>query len=86
MGSQEAEVCVCRKFIGESALGLNPSEEMKAAGWGRRRRCTMMRSQQRLRLTQRFSTGGPREVLKHAIPDYLVRGTDLFSLRLSNKK
>ena len=28
----------------------------------------------------------PQEFLKHAIPDYLVRGTDLFSLRLSNKK
>ena len=27
-----------------------------------------------------------REFLKHAIPDYLVRSTDLFSLRLSNKK
>ena len=26
-----------------------------------------------------------QEFLKHAIPDYLVRGTDLFSLRLSNK-
>ena len=28
----------------------------------------------------------PQDFLKHAIPDYLVRGTDLFSLRLSNKK
>ena len=27
-----------------------------------------------------------REFLKHAIPDYLVRSTDLFALRLSNKK
>ena len=29
---------------------------------------------------------GPQEFLKHAVPDYLVRGTDLFSLRWSNKK
>ena len=28
----------------------------------------------------------PQEFLRHAISDYLVRGTDLFSLRLSNKK
>ena len=40
--------------------------------------------------TQRFSAGvGPhtgvlQEVFKHAVPDYLVRGTDLFPLRLSN--
>ena len=27
-----------------------------------------------------------QEFSKHAIPDYLVRGTDLISLRLSNKK
>ena len=33
-----------------------------------------------------FQTGVPQEFLKHAIPDYLVRGTDLLSLRLSNKK
>ena len=35
---------------------------------------------------QRFSTGVPQECLKHATPAYLVRGTDLFSLRLSSKK
>ena len=35
---------------------------------------------------QRFSTGVPEEFLKHAISDYLVRGTDLFSFRLSSKK
>ena len=35
---------------------------------------------------QRFSTGVPQEFLKHAVPDYLVKGTDLFSLRLSNLK
>ena len=28
----------------------------------------------------------PQEFLKHAVPDDLVRGTDLFSPRLSNKK
>ena len=28
---------------------------------------------------------GLQEFLKHAKPDYLIRGTDLFSLRLSNK-
>ena len=38
------------------------------------------------RLDQQFSTGVPQEFLKHAIPDYSVRGTDLFSLRLSTKK
>ena len=31
-------------------------------------------------------TGVPQEFLKHAIPDYLVRSNDLFSLTLSNKK
>ena len=31
-------------------------------------------------------TGVPQIFLKHAIPDYLVRGTDLFTLRLSNIK
>ena len=36
-------------------------------------------------LSQRFSTGVQQEFLKLAIPD-LVRGTDLLSLRLSNKK
>ena len=35
---------------------------------------------------QRFSTSVLQEFLKHAIPDYLVWGTDLFSLRLLNKK
>ena len=28
----------------------------------------------------------PQEFLKYAMPDYFVRGTDLFTLRLSNKK
>ena len=37
-------------------------------------------------LWQRFSSGVPQEVLKHAIPHYLVRGTALFSLRPSNRK
>ena len=43
-------------------------------------------------LEQRISTATPRhtsvpqESLKHAMPDYLVRGTDLFSLRLSSEK
>ena len=37
-------------------------------------------------LRQRFSPGGLQEFLKHATPDYLIRGTDLFFLRLSNKK
>ena len=31
-------------------------------------------------LGQRFSTGAPQGFLKLAIPDYLVRGTDLFPL------
>lgn len=35
---------------------------------------------------QGFSTGMPKELLKHAIPDYLVWDPDLFSLRLSNLK
>ena len=35
-------------------------------------------------VNQQFSTGVPHKFLKHAIPDYLVRGTDIFSLRLSN--
>ena len=35
---------------------------------------------------QQFSTGVPQEFLKHAVADYLVWGTDLLSLRLSNKK
>ena len=29
---------------------------------------------------QQFSTGILQEFLKHAVPDYLVRGTDLFLL------
>ena len=33
-----------------------------------------------------WHTGVPQEFLKYAITDYLVRDTDLFSLRLSNKK
>ena len=37
-------------------------------------------------LYQRFPTGVLQEFLKHAIPDYLVRSTDLFSFRLSNNK
>ena len=35
---------------------------------------------------QPFSTSVPQESLKYARPDYLVRDTDLFSLRLSMKK
>ena len=35
---------------------------------------------------QQFSTGVPQEIVKQARPDCLVRGTDLFSLRLSNRK
>ena len=37
-------------------------------------------------LEQQFSTVVPQEFLKHAMPDYLARGTDLFSLKLSGKK
>ena len=37
-------------------------------------------------LRRQFSTSVPQEFLKHTTPDYLVRGTDLFSLRLLNKK
>lgn len=37
-------------------------------------------------LAQRFSTGVPQEFLKHAIPNYLVRGMDLFSFRWSKKE
>ena len=33
---------------------------------------------------QQFPISVLQEFLKHAIPNYLVRGTDLFSLRLSN--
>ena len=33
-----------------------------------------------------WHTGVPKEFLKRVIPDYLVRGTDLFSLRLSDLK
>ena len=36
-------------------------------------------------LGQQFSNTVPQEFLKHTIPDYLVRGTDLFSLNWSNK-
>ena len=36
-------------------------------------------------LEQWFAIHVPPEVLKHGLTDYLVRGTDLFSLRLSNK-
>ena len=32
-----------------------------------------------------ISTSVPQEFLKHAVPDYVVRGTHLFSLRFSNK-
>ena len=37
-------------------------------------------------LVQQFSTGVLQEFLRHAIPDSLVRGTDLFLFSLSNKK
>ena len=33
-----------------------------------------------------WHAGVPQGFFKHAIPDYLVMGTDLFSLKLSNKK
>ena len=39
-----------------------------------------------MHLHQRFLTSVPQEFLKHAIPDDLVRGTDLLPLRLSNKQ
>ena len=34
-------------------------------------------------LNQHFSTSVAQKFLKHTVPDDLVRGTDLFSLRLS---
>ena len=37
-------------------------------------------------IKQWFSTGVLQGFLKHTIPDYLERDSDLFSLRLSNKK
>ena len=37
-------------------------------------------------IAQQFSTSVPQKSWKHTIPNYFVRGTDLFSLRLSNKK
>ena len=37
-------------------------------------------------LAQQFSTGVLQEILKYVIPDYLIRGTDFFSLRWSNTK
>ena len=37
-------------------------------------------------LGQQFSTGVPQEFLKHAIPDDVVKVTDLFSLTVSDKK
>ena len=37
-------------------------------------------------IEQQFSSSVQQEILKHAIPDYLLRATDLFTLRLSNKK
>ena len=40
----------------------------------------------KLRRAAIFSTGVPQEFSKHVTRDYLARGTDLFSLRLSNKK
>lgn len=33
----------------------------------------------------KWHTSMPEEFLEHSIPDYLVRGSDHFSLRLSNK-
>lgn len=33
-----------------------------------------------------YHTGMPQELLKDAISDYLVMGTDLFSFKLSNGK
>ena len=35
---------------------------------------------------QRFSTGVLQEFLKHSMPDYSVKGPDLFFFRVSNKK
>ena len=35
--------------------------------------------------TSAITTNVSQEFLEHSIPDYLIRGTDLFSLRLSNK-
>ena len=37
-------------------------------------------------LKQRFSIAVPPEFFTHAVPDYLVRGIGLFSLRLPNIK
>ena len=45
-----------------------------------------MQFQDDLDLQQRFFTGVPQKVLKQAIPDHLVRGTNVFSLKLSSKK
>ena len=39
-----------------------------------------------LPLGQQFSTSVNQEFFKNAIPDYVVRDTDLISFRLSNKK
>ena len=37
-------------------------------------------------LEQQFPTGVQRAFFKHAVPDYIVRGIDLFFLRLSKKE
>ena len=40
----------------------------------------------KINLDQQFSASVPQTLLNYPIPDYLVRGTDFFFLRLSNKK
>ena len=56
-------------------------------GWGRNLPSSgRTQKKSAVTLEQQFSTGVLEQLLKHAIADYVVRGTDLFSLRLSNKK
>ena len=62
---------------------------VKLVATGSKKLTTLMKERKAwstARSDQRFSTSLPQKMLKHAVPDYLVRGTDLFSFTLSNKK
>ena len=79
----------------DSLLGRGPGAQGPAAGGAESRptsaACVRVYSPflgllRGVGLTRAFSNSVPQEFFKHAIPDYLVRGMDLFSLTLSNKK
>ena len=80
----------CKEMLYITAL--KDKGKSAVVGKSRRRRCScdtlsarLSRSSGAIAIEQQLPTHVPKGLLKHAITDYLVWGTDHFALRFSNK-